>query len=479
MNRTLLMKTIVTSLIAILLLVPLNGVVNLVQERKSVSFAALGDIQRSGVGTQKLMGPILIVPYRRTIRTVTVDQKSGKRTFQESTYEERLHFLPDSLSIQAHVGTERRYRGIYATLFYDAQQVLVGSFKIPEDYGLDQRSGVTYAFDSAYVVLGIGDNRGIKGDPILKWEGKVQDRTWIGGGEHGMEFLQRGIHANVGKVQPARSIDFEIGLTLAGTETLSYVPVGKQTSVTVDSKWPHPSFVGQLLPESRTISERGFEATWRTSHLASNIGAALDACFIGAPTREGNPVNCEKGLTTLGVAFIEPVNVYLQTERAAKYGFLFIALTFLAFQLFELFKKLAIHPVQYGLVGVALAMFFLLLLALTEHVRFVVAYLVASTSCVGLLSFYVSYVLRGVRRALGFGVLLSALYGALYVLLRSEDLALLLGAVLLFGILAAIMFVTRNLDWYRLTPPVAGLAVSDQVPQAAPVEVNPPHQSAE
>jgi inner membrane protein len=249
------------------------------------------------------------------------------------------------------------------------------------------------------------------------------------------------VHAVLGRLTPGKTNSFELALLLQGTQALEYVPVGKQTTIRMRSEWPHPSFQGQFLPETREVTAQGFDATWRTSHLASGIESPLRGCLAGRGA-------CRT--STLGVSFIEPVNVYLQTERAAKYGFLFVAVTFLVFLLFELLKDLAIHPVQYGLVGVSLAMFFLLLLALTEHVPFAVAYVVASGSCIGLLAFYVSFVLRSVRRAAGFTTLLSALYGALYVLLRSEDMALLLGALLLFGILAAVMVVTRKVDWYRI-----------------------------
>jgi inner membrane protein len=289
----------------------------------------------------------------------------------------------------------------------------------------------------AFLVLGISDTRGLGGTPTVAWDGR--ELEWKGG--TGEPALPGGLHAEVGPLAPGTTVAFSASLVLSGTESLSYVPAGKETSIDLVSDWPHPSFGGRFLPATRTVTDEGFDAAWRVTHLASNVEAALRAHL--AERRH-------EGINSLGVTFIEPVDVYLQTERAAKYGFLFVALTFVTFGLYELLKKLAIHPVQYGLVGIGLALFFLLLLALTEHVPFAVAYAASSAACVGLLGFYVSYVLRGVRRAGGFVAMLGSLYGALYVLLRSEDMALLLGAVLLFAILAAVMVVTRNVDWYRI-----------------------------
>jgi inner membrane protein len=231
-------------------------------------------------------------------------------------------------------------------------------------------------------------------------------------------------------------------LNLQGMERLEFVPAGKETIVKVRSAWPHPSFVGRFLPERRTVTDTGFDATWHATYFASD----MEQLWNGCGQREC-PALTEN---LLGVAFIQPVDIYLQAERTVKYGVLFLGLTFAVFFLFELFKWLAIHPIQYGLVGVALAIFYLLLLSLSEHLSFWLSYLIAATACVGLLGFYAAYVLRGVRRAAGFASLLAGLYGVLYVLLQLEDYALLMGSLLLFAIIAIVMALTRKVDWYQL-----------------------------
>jgi inner membrane protein len=210
------------------------------------------------------------------------------------------------------------------------------------------------------------------------------------------------------------------------------------------------------LPDAGTkVSRDGFAAQWRTSHFATNLSQLHQRCV---QSRQCDAFNQH----SLTVSFVQPVDLYQTVERSVKYGFLFIGLTFAAFFLFEVLKRLAIHPVQYALVGLALAIFFLLLISLSEHLGFAAAYLIASASCVALNGYYVAHVLKSVRRGALFGLALSALYGLLYVLLRVEDHALLMGSMLVFACVASAMVATRRVDWYTLaanpsaTAPPAG-----------------------
>jgi len=232
----------------------------------------------------------------------------------------------------------------------------------------------------------------------------------------------------------------QLSFTLAGTQGLEVVPVADDTRVQIASAWPHPSFTGDFLPVQRSVRADGFDAQWAVSSLASQAQTQLQQLKT-ADTR----------LDALRVELIDPVDVYTLADRASKYGILFVVLTFVGFGLFELIRRLPIHPLQYLLVGLALAMFFLLLLSLSEHVAFWIAYVVSALACIGVQLVYLSGVLRSWARAAGFAAGLSALYGALYGLLVSEDNALLMGALLLFGVLALIMWVTRRVDWYALS----------------------------
>jgi inner membrane protein len=238
-------------------------------------------------------------------------------------------------------------------------------------------------------------------------------------------------------------LNFDVALELQGMESLSFLPTGKSTRVDLNSPWPHPKFEGRFLPKTREISGEGFSARWETSFFSSNMLEHLESCI------RQNQCNAFQN-NSFGVSLHQGVDIYLQAERSVKYALLFVGLTFVAFLLFEILKGLRIHAVQYGLVGIALALFYLLLISLSEHIAFGLSYIIASIACVSLISFYVSFVLRSAARGLIFAGTLSGLYGALYMLIRSEDYALLMGSGLLFGVLTFIMVITRDIDWYKI-----------------------------
>jgi inner membrane protein len=255
----------------------------------------------------------------------------------------------------------------------------------------------------------------------------------------------QGVHADLKSLYSAsdKSFALVIGLKLAGTERLNVIPVGVDTRVSMHSPWPHPSFVGRFLPETRSVDAQGFEAVWSVSHFSTNMAQVFESCVNGQCADLEN--------TQFGVSFMQPVDVYSLTDRALKYGILFIGLTFSVFFLFEILKRMAIHPVQYGLVGLALAVFYQLLISLSEHMAFSVAYLIAAAASISLITFYVCYVLHSALRGLGFGCILAVLYGMLFLILKSEDHSLLMGSILVFLALSSAMYLTRNVDWYRLT----------------------------
>ena len=241
-------------------------------------------------------------------------------------------------------------------------------------------------------------------------------------------------------------------------ERLEVVPAAGEVTTSLRSAWPHPSFIGRFLPETRTVSEQGFEASWRMSDLGSNVRQAFQRCVQS---------KCDAYQAgSFGVSLIHAVDVYQQTYRALHYGILFVVLTFALFFLYEVIAGLRVHPIQYALVGFALIAFFLLLLALAEHVGFGLAYLIGAGGCIALIGAYVRYVLGSPRRALSLMALLGVLYAALYVVLGSEDYALLMGALLVFAALAAFMLITRRLDWYAL--PAPGLPAAGRLDAHAP-----------
>jgi inner membrane protein len=446
MQRTLLWKIALIGLVALLLQIPVEMIRGLVAERKQSRDAVIADIARGTSEAQRVIGPVLYVPWTRRSAeaTTTTDESGHSRTVRKEKIERgQVALLPETLALDGSIDLQQKHRGIYTAHLYTLNATLRGTFVLPAGLAVAEGPGAL-EWGRALLVLGIHDPRGIRDRVQIDWDGK-QPPLYPGGVE--AAGVPNGIHADLGILPAGKApgtVNFSIALSLLGTERLDIVPVGASTTVSLASAWPHPSFTGRILPDAGTrISAEGFAATWRSSHFATNLAQLHQRCVA---SRQCDAFQQH----SLSLSFIQPVDLYQTVERSVKYGFLFIGLTFAAFFLFEVLKRLAIHPVQYALVGVALAVFFLLLISLSEHIGFAAAYLIAAGSCVALIGYYVGYVLRSLRRGALFGLALSSLYGLLYVLLRAEDHALLMGSLLVFACVASAMVATRRVDWYAL-----------------------------
>jgi inner membrane protein len=344
--------------------------------------------------------------------------------------------------------SERRH-GLYKVEVFEFQGELSGRLDV-----VDPPMEGTVVWGEPYLELSVSDVRGIVGTPKVLVNGvaepMLQGAPDTSGWQPNLRIPLRGEGALKGH------LDFAIEMNLAGTETLGIAPVGDSNHLEVRSNWRSPLFGGRFLPRTRDVGNGGFRAAWDVSSLASGTQAQLEA----------NPL---KAIDLMNVSLTTLVDPYTLSNRAVKYGILFVLLTFGGFLMFELMKQLPIHPVQYLLVGFGLALFFLLLVSFSEHMAFGLAYLIASAACIGLLTFYLSFVLRSTERGLGFGAMLTMLYGAIYGLLISEDNALVLGSLMLFCLLAAVMFVTRKVDWYK------GAAESLQAKVSLAQTPPPPH----
>lgn len=439
MKRPLLFKSLAIALLMLLLLIPIGMIGNSIDERKAYSETVVNDIARSSSYSQTLAGPVLVVPYNKTIHIWRSNEKQ-ERYIEESIKEGELYFLPELYRVNSDMTTELRARGIYKALLYHTNNQIDGEFSLPANYGITENLE-DYQFSTPYVAMGISDIRGIKNALKLTFNNQefgMQPGTRL-------KKLGNGVHAVLENLQSAedRLIKFSFSLVLQGTGQLNVVPVGKETHVDLHSDWPHPSFVGDFLPASHDITNAGFRAHWQTSYFSTNFAEHFYACM--------EQLDCgQYGQLQFGVNLVDPVNQYVKSDRAIKYALLFIALTFAGFFLFEILKRLQVHPMQYGLVGLALAFFYLLLLSLSEHIGFALAYGISSTACVLLIGFYVSHVLQSVIRGVGFTLGLATLYGLLYGLLSAEDYALLMGSLLLFVVLGAFMALTRKVNWYAI-----------------------------
>ncbi|MGH8416615.1 MAG: cell envelope integrity protein CreD [Pseudomonas sp.] len=441
-------------LLILLLMIPLLMINGIIQDRQTRRDAVIEDIARSSSYSQQISGPMLIVPYRKKIQVSRLD--ASQQRYEETVEERgRLYFLPEQFEFNGDVKTEVRARGIYEARLFHADNKISGQFVLPEHFGIGN-DFADYQFDEPFLAVGISDIRGIENALKLDLDGEKLD--FIPGTD--VPLLGEGVRAMlpIETGNEKKRLNFAFDLRLQGTGQLQITPVGKASTVHLQADWPHPSFIGNYLPTSREISETNFTATWRTSFFSTNLQETLNRCSALETCQEFKA-------RSFGVSFISPVDQYLKSDRSIKYALLFIALTFAGFLLFEVLKGLAVHPVQYALVGAALALFYLLLLSMSEHIAFGLAYLLSATACVALIGFYVCHVLRSAAHGLGFGIGLGALYALLYGLLSAEDYALLMGSLLLFGLLMVFMVLTRKLDWYAIAQRTAK-------PVEAPLEVS-------
>lgn len=441
MNKTLAFKLGTIALLTLLLLIPLLMIDGLIGERQRLRDDVVQNIAQSASFDQRISGPLLVVPYRKLQRR-WID-RDGQRVQDVSTVAGHLYILPETFAADLNVDTEQRARGIYQARLFHAKGHLGGSFRLPARWGID-KDFEDYRFDTPRLVVGISDIRGIENALQLTLDGKAQ--TFEAG--TGLDWLRDGVQVALPQLEDPVAREFEYGFDLAlqGTGQLQLLPVGRASRVDLRASWPHPSFIGSYLPNRHAIDDNGFTAHWQTSFFATNLEDALQQCATHG--------QCEAfGERTFGVSFVDPVDQYLKSERAIKYALLFIALTFAGFFLFEVLRNLTVHPVQYILVGTALAFFYLLLLSLSEHLGFGLAYGISATACVALIGFYLSHVLHSAARGVGFAAGLAALYALLYGLLSAEDYALLMGSLLCFGLLGVFMVLTRRLDWARVGRP--------------------------
>ncbi len=420
------LKIVAVVAITIGLLIPLGLTRRLIHERTSYRSEARADIAHSWTGAQNIVGPLLAVPIR----------PSGTDSGAKS---DCLVLTPEMMLIQASLRTERRKRGLYSIPVYYTKIEIAGEFDLSRAALVGEVQWTDLDLDAAFLDLSFSDNRGIVREPTLDWGGAVLE---VASGTL-IPLPAQGVHAAVGPLELDKqaAYPFRLEMELRGMETLQFAPIGRDTRVVMDAGWPHPSFIGSFLPVEYEIDGDGFTAEWRVSGLASGRNPMWLKSGSGAATVSEN---------MLGVSLINPVDIYQQAMRSIKYGILIVLLTFTAFFLIEMFRQLMLHPMQYLLVGLALVIFFLLLLALSEHMAFGLAYLIASIACVGLVAVYTTSILGSTMNGVCVTTTLGGLYAMLYVILRSEDYALLMGSLLLFIALAAVMMVTRRINWYRL-----------------------------
>jgi inner membrane protein len=440
-------KVMAVALMTLAILVPLAMIRGVVHDRQAYRLQAVEAIARSESGAQGIAGPVLVVPWTEVVEVEEKDARGEVlRVVRRDGASGEWVFFAQDATFTARLAPYTRRLGLHEVRMYALAGTLQARFEVQvpadPDPALPRRIG------QPWLGYGIADVRGLRAAPRLRLDGR-ETLLQQGQGHRG----QPGVHARLPAPQAGTPLAFDavLQIELSGAEAFAFAPLARRNQVAVESAWPHPRFNGAFLPRERSIGASGFRGEWEVSALATNAqaqylaGQGLSSADVAA-VRDGGA----SALDVVGISLVDPVNPYSQADRATKYGVLFVLLTFVGFFMLELVRQLRIHPVQYALAGLALAIFFLLLVALSEHVAFGWAYLAASAACIGLLGFYLAHVLRSAVRGAGFAAMLALLYAALYGLLVSEDNALVLGAGLLFAILAALMVATRRVDWYQV-----------------------------
>jgi len=419
MISPLFVRALLILIVTVLILGAIGLIDHKINERRERARQVEETFSTETVGTQAVAGPFLLLTCERRVREIQGDCQPQ-------------FFSPKTLAVKADVPVEARYRGIYPIRLYKASMQYSGRFEWPTAPPQDNYATTTWKH--AYLVTVVSDPRGIKSLSIP------------GSAPTDARFAIRQDLGPASSHKPGELVPFDFSLTLSGTGSLTFMPVADSNEFRITSNWPHPSFQGRATPEERSVTSTGFEAVWRVAGQATGGEPAWQTSINNGAIFQG-----ARSVFQIGFGIYNPLDVYALSFRATQYAFLFLLFTFSALALTEVLAGVKLHAIQYLLVGSALAVFFLLLIALSEHIAFARAYLAASIACVTLLTIYLRHPLGTLPRTAGFFAMFATLYGTLYVLLQSEDHAMLMGSLLVFGVLALTMLMTRRTDWSEVS----------------------------
>lgn len=414
------LRIILIAAIILILLIPLFMIQSLIEERQAYRDEAIKEVSKGWAGNQIVSGPVLSVLSSK-------DEKSN----DGKTYTTNLqtNLLPEKLNYDVELMPEKRYLGIYEIVLYRAKIRLSGVFKTE-----DLNKAITgRKLEETFVSFNLSDLRGMQNDSQFKWNDLNHNLI---AGLKSNNVLNNGFHSIIPIDDDNNLYSFEIELLVNGLDNLEFLPIGKTTEVNVKSSWNNPSFAGAYLPTSRKVNESGFTAKWTVNY------------FNRAFPQLWNENAYKIFPSAFGVKLLVPVDEYQKTMRTSKYGLMIIVLTFLSFFMIELFGKKVIHPIQYLLIGLALIIFYSLLLAISEYLSFDLSYLISAFLVILLISFYVISVYKSTRIGSVIFAALTVFYGLMYTILQLQDYSLLVGNIALFVLLASVMFFTRKINWF-------------------------------
>ena len=434
LRNSITIKLLSIFILVLLLLIPTAMVESIISEREYLQKQATREVSSKWSNEQYLSGPILSVP-------VFFEKEEKDKVVR---YVQFAHFLPEVLNLSGDIFPEQLRRGIYEVVVYKSDLKVEGQFFVNDD--IDASGYRSIGWNEAFLTFGISDLRGIEESISVNWNGTELP---VEPGSKIQSIISSGVTVKLPAIpsQEKGALTFDFDLKLQGSSNMSFFPLGKETKVNIQSNWPAPSFDGAFLPDERTVSSDGFSANWKVLQLNRNFPQHwMDDQF-------GKDIDRSR----FGVNLLLPLDDYQKTMRSAKYAIMTIALTFLVFFLVEVLTKRRIHPFQYSLVGLALSLFYVLLLAISEHINFNQAYLYASVAIVLLVGLYSLSVFRSLKFAIILVLVMSSVYVFLFVILQMADYALLIGSIGLLVILALTMYFTRNIDWYNNAKPEQAL----------------------
>ena len=418
------MKVLMIGLLVVVLLAPASMISSLMRERESRRDTVLQEINQKWGYSQTITGPFFTVPYKSFRKKDKDDTEFCIRY---------LHILPENIHISGKIDPQIRYRSIYEAVLYNVQISMEGSFTIPElGQSIDPADML---WEKALLSIGITDMRGIQDSVVVRFNGTDYKAS---PGLRTTDIAPSGVRCAVPLSPMKDDSTFSLELNLNGSEQIHFIPVGETTRVRLESTWPAPSFNGSFLPTNREVTDSGFAADWSILHLNRSFpqfweGDRYEVCG-----------------SSFGLRLLIPADTYQKSMRTSKYALLFIVFTFAAFFLSEIISRQRVHPVQYLLIGLAVVLFYVLLLSISEHLGFDVAYVLSATAITTMVTGYSKSILRNNRFTLSVCAVLMILYAYLYIVLQVEDYALVMGSIGLFVVLAAVMYITRRIDWYAL-----------------------------
>ncbi len=420
-------KGIIIGVLMLFMLIPAALVTELVRERKMRQQEIAGEVSSKWAYAQTVAGPYIHIPYNRVYTT-----SAGKT----ETVRESFILLPETLNATGNIEHSIRKRSIYNVLLYKANVGMNGAFSVKIPEGVDS---LNILWNEARVCMNLSDFRGIEERIVVTVDGKDLE---LAPGLPVEYFGTKGLSATLPAAQSLSQFSFSTKLKIKGSETLNFVPIAGNSTYSITSTWPNPSFSGSVLPDTRNVSDSGFSAEWKFNK--ANLP------FTTTITEINKPADLD---IDFGITLLQPTDQYAKTERCAKYSILFIGLTFGLFFIVEITRKRPVHPIQYILVGLALAIFYTLLLSISEFIHFDIAYLISALAVVIMISLYTIQLFKNARSTLLTTGILTMLYSFIFVLIRLEDTALLVGSIGLFIVLGIVMYSSRKIDWYGTGTP--------------------------